>query len=318
VTDHAPITPDPAPWTTRLLARERRALSRCITWVENETPQAAAVLGAVYRHPGHAQVVGVTGPPGAGKSTLVSALIAEWRRRGCRVAVAAVDPSSPFSGGAILGDRIRMSDHSADDGVFIRSIAARGRAGGLSLTTARIVEVMSAAGFDIVLVETVGAGQSEYEIAEVADTKVVVTPPGLGDDVQAAKAGILEIADILVVNKADLPGAEHAYTHLLQIAQLGARRGVQLPVLKTIATRGDGVPALIDAITAHGAQRPAHRQPVERMQRLLAGLAAEALKRQLAGTADPRVHAICAAVSSGELAFEEAVRQLLALGVAPG
>lgn len=318
MTDHAPITPDPAPWTTRLLARERRALSRCITWVENETPQAAAVLGAVYRQPGHAQVVGVTGPPGAGKSTLVSALIAEWRRRGCRVAVAAVDPSSPFSGGAILGDRIRMSDHSADDGVFIRSIAARGRAGGLSLTTARIVEVMSAAGFDIVLVETVGAGQSEYEIAEVADTKIVVTPPGLGDDVQAAKAGILEIADILVVNKADLPGAEHTYTHLLQIAQLGARRGAQLPVLKTIATRGDGVPALIEAVATHGAQRPARGQSAARMQRLLAGLAAEALKQRLACTADPRVHAICAAVSSGELAFDAAVGQLLALSVAPG
>ncbi|MGD9604158.1 MAG: methylmalonyl Co-A mutase-associated GTPase MeaB [Gammaproteobacteria bacterium] len=310
----APPT-DAAAWVARLLAGERRALSRCITWVENGTPEAPVVLGAIHHAPGHAQVVGITGPPGAGKSTLVSALIGEWRRRGLRIAVAAVDPSSPFSGGAILGDRIRMGDHTADDGVYIRSLASRGRVGGLSLATARVVDVLSAAGFDVVLVETVGAGQSEVEIAEVADTRIVVTPPGLGDDIQAAKAGILEIADILVVNKADLPGAEHAQAHLLQMAHLTARGGWQIPVLKTVATTGEGVGALVDAVNAHTAHIPARaRGGTERTRRLLAGLAADALKTRLLGSADPRVEALCAAVARGERAFDAAVRELLDLG----
>lgn len=309
---------DPAAWVARLLAGERRALSRCITWVENGTREAVAVLGAIHRAPGHAQVVGVTGPPGAGKSTLVSALIGEWRRRGLRVAVAAVDPSSPFSGGAILGDRIRMGDHTADDGVYIRSLASRGRVGGLSLATARVVDVLSAAGFDVVLVETVGAGQSEVEIADVADTKIVVTPPGLGDDIQAAKAGILEIADILVVNKADLPGADHTQAHLLQMAHLTARGDWQIPVLKTVATSGEGVAALVDAVDAHTARTPQRaRGGTERMRRLLAGLAADALKARLLGSTDPRIEALCAAVARGERAFDAAVDDLLDLGAAP-
>jgi LAO/AO transport system kinase len=187
-------------WIEHLLAGDRAALARAITAVENETAEAPLVLKAIRPALGRASVVGFTGAPGAGKSTLVSAYVAELRRRNLGVGVVAVDPSSPITGGALLGDRIRMTAHATDPGVFIRSLASRGHLGGLSRTASRVIDVMDAAGKDVVLVETVGAGQSEVEIADVADVRVVVLAPGLGDEIQAIKAGILEIADILVVN----------------------------------------------------------------------------------------------------------------------
>lgn len=197
-------------WLDDLLAGDRGALARALTEVENELPEARAVIAACAPRLGHAVVVGVTGAPGAGKSTLVGAYVSVLRGAGKTVGVIAVDPSSPFNGGALLGDRIRMAEHAGDPGVFVRSLAARGHLGGLSRTASRAIDVMDAAGFDLVVVETVGVGQSEIEIAEFADVRVVVWLPGGGDEIQAAKAGVLEIADLIVVNKADLPGADRA------------------------------------------------------------------------------------------------------------
>lgn len=236
-----------------VLDRSRPALARAITLIENDRPGAAELMAELSRHTGHAHVVGITGAPGAGKSTLINALIGEWVRRGSRVAVIAVDPSSPISGGSILGDRVRMDEHGSREEVFIRSVSSRGHLGGLSLHTGRIIDAFDAAGFDIVLVETVGAGQSEVEIRHFADSNIVVCPPGLGDDVQAIKAGILEIADLLVVNKADLPLAERTVLDLTTAMQLRHRQGPPVQVLRTVATSGEGVAALVDAIGEHGA-----------------------------------------------------------------
>ena len=198
----------------RLLAGQTAALARAISIVERDGPTVSALLKAIQPHLGRAIVVGFTGPPGAGKSTLVNAFIGEMRGRGRTVAVAAVDPSSPITGGAVLGDRIRMAEHTMDAGVFIRSLASRGHLGGLSASAARVADLMDAAGFDVIVLETVGAGQSEVEMAEMADVRIVISAPGLGDDVQAIKAGILEIADILVVNKSDLPLAKRTVGQL--------------------------------------------------------------------------------------------------------
>jgi len=236
-----------------VLDRSRPALARAITLIENDRPGAAELMAELSRHTGHAHVVGITGAPGAGKSTLINALVGEWVRRGRRVAVIAVDPSSPISGGSILGDRVRMDEHGSREEVFIRSVSSRGHLGGLSLHTGRIIDAFDAAGFDIVLVETVGAGQSEVEIRHFADSNIVVCPPGLGDDVQAIKAGILEIADLLVVNKADLPLAERTVLDLTTAMRLRHRQGPPVQVLRTVATSGEGVAALVDAIGEHGA-----------------------------------------------------------------
>ena len=243
-------------WLQRIRARDRRTIARTITAAENDPARADSLRQKLAPYVGRAHVVGITGPAGAGKSTLVNALVGELLARGHAVAVVAVDPSSPFTGGAVLGDRIRMAEHQASERVFIRSLAARGHAGGLSGTTAQIVSVLDAAGFDIVLVETVGAGQSDVAIAAIARTRIVVYPPGLGDEIQALKAGVLEIADILVVNKADLPGADRTARDLLGMP---ARRGGEKkrPVLKTSATTGDGVVMLADAISEHEARSPA-------------------------------------------------------------
>ena len=192
---------------------------------------------------GHARVIGLTGSPGVGKSTSTSALVAAYRRRGMQVGVLAVDPSSPFSGGALLGDRVRMQDHATDDGVFIRSMASRGHLGGLSWATPQALRVLSAAGCDVVLVETVGVGQAEVEVASLADTTLVLLAPGMGDGIQAAKAGILEVADLFVVNKADRDGADTVVRDLRYMLSLGDRRtdeGWRVPILKTVAARGRG------------------------------------------------------------------------------
>jgi LAO/AO transport system kinase len=237
----------PAHLVERILAGERRAMARAISLADSETPAADALEHMLANHCGRAHVIGVTGPPGAGKSTLVNALIAELRGRSKRIGVIAVDPSSPVTGGALLGDRVRMQAGALDAGVFIRSLASRGHLGGVSRSTARAIAVLDAGGHDIVIVETVGAGQSEVEIAALAATCVVVLPPGLGDEVQALKAGILEIADILLVNKADLPDAQRTLADLQAMLRLRpAHRRV--PLLSTVAVSGAGVSALADAI----------------------------------------------------------------------
>lgn len=263
-------------WHALLTAGRRADLAAAITAVENLTAQAPAVTAAAIALAGRARVVGVTGPPGAGKSTLVSALVSAWRAEGANVGVIAVDPSSAATGGAVLGDRIRMSAHADDPQVFVRSLASRGQLGGLALATAQVIDVMDAAGRDPVIVETVGTGQSEIAVADLVDCCLLVAPPGLGDDVQALKAGVLEIADILVVNKADRPGAA-------ETAQvLAARTG--LPVVRTVALDGTGLPALMEAVARH-CRRPA---PGGRLQRMLPGLAAEHARQAVRGL-DPGI-----------------------------
>ena len=232
-------------------ARDHTAIARAISAVENGAPIGRSLLCALADARGNAHVVGITGPPGAGKSTLIDALVLEYLSRGSPVAIVAVDPSSPVTGGAVLGDRVRMGASGNDPRVFIRSLASRGHAGGLSRATADVVDVLDAAGFPIVIVETVGAGQSDVGIARVVDTTIVVTPPGLGDDVQAIKAGILEIADILVVTKSDLPQSERTIGDLRDMLRLRAKGAGVVPVIATAAARAEGLAALADAIAAH-------------------------------------------------------------------
>jgi LAO/AO transport system ATPase/phenylacetic acid degradation protein PaaD len=239
------------PLVAALLAGDRRAIARAISTIENGAAGCAAIAAAIGPRLGRAHVVGITGPPGAGKSTLINALLGELIRRGRSVAVVAVDPSSPISGGAVLGDRVRMGEHGVHEKVFIRSIASRGHLGGVSRTTRQIVDVLDAAGFDVVIVETVGAGQSEIAIVGIADTRIVVCPPGLGDEVQAIKAGILEIADLLVVSKADQAAARDTMRELKDMLRLRAKGHRDVPMLATCATHAEGVAALADAIEAH-------------------------------------------------------------------
>jgi LAO/AO transport system kinase len=254
-----------------LLQGNRRALARLLTHVENEREGVETALAALFPHTGQARIIGVTGAPGTGKSTLVTELAKAYRRRGQTVGIIAVDPTSPFTGGAILGDRIRMRDLAGDTGVFIRSMATRGSLGGLARATRDSVRVLDAAGFNVVLVETVGAGQSEVDIVRMAQTTLVVDAPGLGDEVQAIKAGILEIADVLIANKADHPGATNTVRALRTMLELGhpvqrteRHHGQMLqesngapsvmwipPILQTIANQGKGVDEVLDAIDAH-------------------------------------------------------------------
>ena len=257
---------DVATLEERLLAGDRRALARLLTLVEDGTSDdQRTIVARLHPRAGRARLIGVTGPPGVGKSSLGSALVSELRSRGRRVAVLAVDPSSPLTGGALLGDRIRMQAHHGDDGVFVRSMAARGHLGGLAAAVPTAVLVLDAAGYDDVIVETVGVGQSEVDVAAMADTTVVVLAPGLGDGVQAAKAGVLEVASVLVVNKADQPGAGRLEAELRGMLELGhavAGDGATTPaaerwppILRTVAVRGEGVAALCDALEADGAAR---------------------------------------------------------------
>lgn len=232
-------------------AGDRRATARLITAVENGTADAPEVARLVTG--GDAIVVGVTGSPGVGKSTLVSALIAAWRAASLRVGVLAVDPSSPFSGGAILGDRVRMADHALDDGVYIRSIATRGHLGGLAATTGASVRLLEGLGFDVVIVETVGVGQAEVEIASLADTTLLLLAPGMGDGIQAVKAGVVEIADVYVVNKADRPGADGTVRDLRALMSLVRREPGEWrqPICSTVASEAKGIDDLVAAITKH-------------------------------------------------------------------
>jgi LAO/AO transport system kinase len=259
----------------------RRPLARILTRIESGDPSVRAELPALFAAGRGAHLIGVTGPPGSGKSTLVNALIGEWRRRGRRVGILAVDPSSPYTRGAILGDRIRMMEHAADRDVFMRSMASRGELGGLAATTWIAAAALAAAGYDPVLIETVGAGQSEVEVARLAETTVVVEVPDMGDEVQAIKAGLLEIADVIAVNKADRPGADRAARQLrAMLSTAGGRVGRQPPpVMLTTATTGDGVSVLADAIDKH---RDAAREPIaardraeHQVRRALADLSAQ-------------------------------------------
>lgn len=241
----------------RVLAGDPRALARAISLIEDDSPEGVALVGAVYQRTGHAYLVGVTGPPGAGKSTLVNVLTSELRARRQSVGVIAVDPTSPYTGGAVLGDRLRMQQHAADAGVFVRSMATRGHLGGLARATADAALVLDAAGKDVVIIETVGVGQDEVEIARTADVSIVTLIPGAGDDVQALKAGIMEIADIFVVNKADREGADRVVSAIEGLLALApAERDAWVPpIVKTIATQGQGVPELVDAIDTFRARQ---------------------------------------------------------------
>jgi LAO/AO transport system kinase len=238
------------PLYERVLSGDPRAIARAISLIEDEAPEGAELVRRIFSHTGKAYLVGVTGAPGAGKSTLVDRLIVELRSRGTSIGVVAVDPTSPFSGGAILGDRVRMQQHVADADVFIRSMATRGHLGGLARATAEAAVVLDASGKDVVLIETVGVGQDEVDIVRTADISIVMLVPGAGDDVQALKAGIMEIADIFVVNKADHEGADRAVASIQAILSLetyGPERW-RPPIVKTEATTGVGVPELVDGI----------------------------------------------------------------------
>lgn len=260
--------------TESILEGNRLALARLLTQVENDSPEGRTVLAELFRHTGKAHLIGVTGAPGTGKSSLVNQLALHYRRNeNKKVAIVAVDPSSPFTGGAVLGDRVRMRDLSGDNGIFIRSMASRGSVGGIAQATASIAQVFDAAGFDIIIIETVGAGQSEVDVARLAHTTVVVEAPGLGDDIQAIKAGILEIADILVINKADRPGVENTERALRSTLELAHptkrifRHHGQVmsvssngeedkalwipPINKTVATEGKGISELAESIARH-------------------------------------------------------------------
>jgi LAO/AO transport system kinase len=231
-----------------------RAVARLISLVEDAHPALREVMTALAPHTGKAHIIGITGSPGVGKSTSTSALVAAFRARGKRVGILAVDPSSPFSGGALLGDRVRMQEHALDPEVYIRSMASRGHLGGLSWSTPQAIRVLDAAGCEVVLVETVGVGQSEVEIAGLADTTIVLLAPGMGDGIQAAKAGILEIGDVFVVNKADRDGADATVRDLRHMISLGDRTEPGLwrpPVCKTVASRGEGLDEVMEAIDKH-------------------------------------------------------------------
>ncbi|MEV0488735.1 methylmalonyl Co-A mutase-associated GTPase MeaB [Streptomyces atratus] len=244
-----------------------RAVARLISLVEGASPQLREVMAALAPLAGNAYVVGLTGSPGVGKSTSTSALVSAYRRAGKRVGVLAVDPSSPFSGGALLGDRVRMSEHASDPGVYIRSMATRGHLGGLAWSAPQAIRVLDAAGCDVILVETVGVGQSEVEIASQADTSVVLLAPGMGDGIQAAKAGILEIGDVYVVNKADREGADATARELNHMLGLGESRGPgdwRPPIVKTVAARGEGIDEVVEALEKHRAWMEEHGVLAER------------------------------------------------------
>ncbi|MGI9146311.1 MAG: methylmalonyl Co-A mutase-associated GTPase MeaB [Chloroflexota bacterium] len=269
----------------RLLAGDRLALTRLISAVEAGRDDARRTMRCLFSKTGRAHVVGVTGPPGCGKSTLTTRLAAEYRSRGQTIGIVAVDPTSPYTGGAILGDRVRMMELHADPGVFVRSMATRGVMGGLARSTLDVVLLLDAFGKDVVIVETVGVGQDEVEIARAADTTLVVGVPNLGDDIQTIKAGILEIADILVVNKADVAGADRLTADLRAMLQLGAQRPWPTPIQQTIATQATGIPALVDHIAEHRAflqdSRSWHQRRADSARRQVRAIVEERVSERL-------------------------------------
>ena len=323
MTDAANANPSRPPAITEidrlllgLAAGERRSIARACTLLETLKPGALDLIAALRPQLGQALVVGFTGPPGAGKSTLVNAYIETLRGAGRSVAVIAVDPSSPVSGGAILGDRVRMTAAADDEQVFVRSLASRGALGGLSPAAVRIIDALDGAGFERVLLETVGTGQSEIDVAEVADVRVVIAAPGLGDDIQAMKSGHLEIADILVVNKGDLAGADITLTQLRGTISMRAGGLGQVPILKTTATTGAGLPELAAAVELVGADRLAAGPDVRRRRRaryLIARAAADLVAERIRSGGVAALDALADDVLAGLLAPSEAALRTLAL-----
>jgi LAO/AO transport system kinase len=271
----------------------RRAIGRAITMVESLGPEGRRIVAALHPETGRAMRVGVTGPPGVGKSSLIGALTAHLRRRGSTVAVVSVDPSSPFTQGAVLGDRIRLTDHFLDPGVFIRSMASRGHLGGLSEATADAVLVLDAAGFDVILVETVGSGQNEIEVQALAETVLLVLMPGAGDAIQALKAGLMEIPDIVVINKADRPGADLARAEIEAALSLAPPDGWRIPILMTRALDGSGVPEVWEQVLAHRAylaqEGRLDRRRREGLARQIRSLALDRLARRVDAASEPEV-----------------------------
>ncbi|MEV7344978.1 methylmalonyl Co-A mutase-associated GTPase MeaB [Streptomyces sp. NPDC093544] len=286
-----------------------RAVARLISLVEGASEQLREVMAALAPLAGNAYVVGLTGSPGVGKSTATSALVTAYRKQGRRVGVLAVDPSSPFSGGALLGDRVRMSEHASDPGVYIRSMATRGHLGGLAWSAPQAIRVLDAAGCDVILVETVGVGQSEVEIASQADTSVVLLAPGMGDGIQAAKAGILEIGDVYVVNKADRDGADATARELNHMLGLGEARGPgdwRPPIVKTVAARGEGIDEVVEALEKHRAWMEEHGVLIERRRarasKEVETIAVTALRQRIGDLhGDRRLSALAERIVAGEL-----------------
>ncbi|MFE9123218.1 methylmalonyl Co-A mutase-associated GTPase MeaB [Streptomyces sp. NPDC007172] len=297
-----------------------RAVARLISLVEGASPQLREVMAALAPLAGNAYVVGLTGSPGVGKSTSTSALVTAYRRAGKRVGVLAVDPSSPFSGGALLGDRVRMSEHASDPGVYIRSMATRGHLGGLAWAAPQAIRVLDAAGCEVILVETVGVGQSEVEIASQADTSVVLLAPGMGDGIQAAKAGILEIGDLYVVNKADRDGADATARELNHMLGLGESRGPgdwRPPIVKTVAARGEGIDEVLEALEKHHAWMAEHGVLAERRRaraaREVETIAVTALRERIGSLhGDRRLDALAQRIVDGELDPYAAADELVA------
>jgi LAO/AO transport system kinase len=280
------VTPTPTPALVGdVLRGDVRAVARAISLVEDDRPEAPALLAALFPHAGKSLVIGVTGPPGAGKSTLVDRMTAHLRAQGRTVGIVAVDPTSPFSGGAILGDRIRMQAHALDDGVFIRSMATRGHLGGLAAATGHVITVLAASGKDVVLVETVGVGQDEVEIVGTADVSVVVLVPGLGDEVQALKAGIMEIADVFVVNKADREGVDRVVVEIQSMLSLAAHDGHVPEIVKTVASEDKGTDDLLRAVETFRAKADASGMLVEKRRAHLRQQFEETVRSRLLRTA---------------------------------
>ncbi|AJT64344.1 methylmalonyl Co-A mutase-associated GTPase MeaB [Streptomyces chattanoogensis] len=285
-----------------------RAVARLISLVEGAAPELREVMATLAPLTGNAYVVGLTGSPGVGKSTTTSALVTAYRKTGKRVGVLAVDPSSPFSGGALLGDRVRMSEHASDPGVYIRSMATRGHLGGLAWAAPQAIRVLDAAGCDVVLVETVGVGQSEVEIASQADTSVVLLAPGMGDGIQAAKAGILEIGDVYVVNKADRDGADataRELNHMLGLGEARAPGDWRPPIVKTVAARSEGVDEVVEALEKHRAWMEEHgvlaRRRRARAAREVETIAVTALRERIGDLrGDRRLDALAERIVGGE------------------
>lgn len=286
-----------------VLNKSRLALSKAITAVENEQEEAVDIMCKLYPHTGNAYVLGITGPPGAGKSTLTDKIAKEYRKRGKTVGIVAIDPTSPYSGGAILGDRIRMLELSSDEGVFIRSMATRGSLGGLSQKTAEVVKLMDAFGIDIVIVETVGVGQSEVDIVKTADTTMVVLIPGMGDDIQAIKAGILEIGDLFTINKADREGVDRLNIEIQMMLELNPKSVAwKPPINRTIASDNQGVVQVVDSIEEHAAYM--------RESKDLAVRRAERIRTEISAMINERINRYIAKEVIDTSEFDNTVKQL--------
>jgi LAO/AO transport system kinase len=300
----------------RALSGDTRALARLISLVEDGSPRAREVIKDLLPRTGHARIIGLTGAPGVGKSTMTAALVGAFRAAGRRIAVLAVDPTSPFTGGALLGDRIRMQEHATDEAVFIRSMASRGHLGGLAAATPQAIRVLDAAGFELIIIETVGVGQAEVAIASLADSVAVLLAPGMGDAVQAAKAGILEVADLFIVNKADKPDAQQVVRDLRGMLALGANdKGWKPPIVTTTATTGEGLAELVTQLDAHRdwltASGELTRRRHARAREEITALAFAALRARVTTTG---VDELAARVADGTLDPFQAAEDILACG----